>query len=393
MIVIILIILSSLLYAGAFVCAAIDKKNAFNISIWLAWVAFLSQGAALAIRQIECGTVFATSYDLLETFVFAFVACVLFCRSFLGIKFLEFFSMLPISILTILPVFCPVFADALSDRAVSKIGSEAATMHGILAAFSYAAMGVLIAAILVKFWMFYFNRKIAKRINSASIAATATDSLSDVIATAVVLVALIAGQYTDCPIDGIAGIIVAIFIFKSGWGAVKATQAPLLGRPMSKELADAIDKLALEHENILGIHDLIYHDYGPGRAIVSFHAEVPADGNLMETHELIDHVEREIRDKFGIEAVIHMDPIVVDGDTEEVRELVEGVVKAIHPDATVHDLRIANWDKIRNVYFDAIVPYGMAITDAEISEKIKAAISEKSGLNAVVHIEHPFIES
>ncbi len=142
MIVIILIILSSLLYAGAFVCAAIDKKNAFNISIWLAWVAFLSQGAALAIRQIECGTVFATSYDLLETFVFAFVACVLFCRSFLGIKFLEFFSMLPISILTILPVFCPVFADALSDRAVSKIGSEAATMHGILAAFSYAAMGM-----------------------------------------------------------------------------------------------------------------------------------------------------------------------------------------------------------------------------------------------------------
>lgn len=260
-------------------------------------------------------------------------------------------------------------------------------------AFSYAAMGVLIAAILVKFWMFYFNRKIAKRINSASIAATATDSLSDVIATSVVLAALIAGQYTDWPIDGIAGIIVAIFIFKSGWGAVKATQAPLLGRPMSKELADAIDKLALEHEDILGIHDLIYHDYGPGRAIVSFHAEVPADGNLMETHELIDHVEREIRDKFGIEAVIHMDPIVVDGDTEEVRELVEGVVKAIHPDATVHDLRIANWDKIRNVYFDAIFPYGMAMTDAEISEKIKAAISEKSGLTAVVHIEHPFIES
>lgn len=150
--------------------------------------------------------------------------------------------------------------------------------------FSYAAMGVLIAAILVKVWLFWFNRKIAKRINSASIAATATDSLSDVIATTVVLAALIGGQYTDFPIDGVAGIIVALFIFKSGWGAVKSTQAPLLGRPMSKELADEIDKLALEHENILGIHDLIYHDYGPGRAIVSFHAEVPADGNLMETH-------------------------------------------------------------------------------------------------------------
>lgn len=261
------------------------------------------------------------------------------------------------------------------------------------AEFSYAAMGVLIAAILVKFWLFYFNRKIAKRINSPSIAATASDSISDVIATGVVLAALIAGQYTTFPIDGVAGVIVAIFIFKAGWGAVKTTQAPLLGRPMSKELADAIDKLALEHENILGIHDLIYHDYGPGRAIVSFHAEVPADGNLMETHEMIDHVEREIREKFGIEAVIHMDPIVVDGDTEEMRTLVENVVKSIHPDASIHDLRIAEWDKIHNVYFDVIVPYGLDISDEEIENRIKEQIKEKSGFNAVMHVEHPFIES
>ncbi|MFR1631922.1 MAG: cation diffusion facilitator family transporter [Oscillospiraceae bacterium] len=261
------------------------------------------------------------------------------------------------------------------------------------AEFSYAAMGVLIAAILVKFWLFYFNRKIAKRINSPSIAATASDSISDVIATGVVLVALIAGQYTTFPIDGVAGVIVAIFIFKAGWGAVKTTQAPLLGRPMSKELADAIDKLALEHENILGIHDLIYHDYGPGRAIVSFHAEVPADGNLMETHEMIDHVEREIREKFGIEAVIHMDPIVVDGDTEEMRTLVESVIKSIHPDASIHDLRIAEWDKIHNVYFDVIVPYGLDISDEEIENRVKEQIKEKSGFNAVMHVEHPFIES
>lgn len=261
------------------------------------------------------------------------------------------------------------------------------------AEFSYAAMGVLIAAILVKFWLFYFNRKIAKRINSPSIAATASDSISDVIATGVVLVALIAGQYTTFPIDGVAGVIVAIFIFKAGWGAVKTTQAPLLGRPMSKELADAIDKLALEHENILGIHDLIYHDYGPGRAIVSFHAEVPADGNLMETHEMIDHVEREIREKFGIEAVIHMDPIVVDGDTEEMRTLVESVIKSIHPDASIHDLRIAEWNKIHNVYFDVIVPYGLDISDEEIENRVKEQIKEKSGFNAVMHVEHPFIES
>lgn len=261
------------------------------------------------------------------------------------------------------------------------------------AEFSYAAMGVLIAAILVKLWMFYFNRKIAKRINSPSLKATATDSLSDVIATSVVLIALIVGQYTDLPIDGIAGLIVALFIFKAGWGAVKSTQAPLLGRPMSKELADAIDKLALEHDDILGIHDLVYHDYGPGRAIVTFHAEVPADGNLMDTHALIDHIEREIGEKFGIEAVIHMDPIVVDGDTEEMRTLVEGVVKGINPDATIHDLRIAEWDKIHNVYFDVIMPYGMELSDEQIAEKIKDEIKQKSGFTAIVHVEHPYIES
>lgn len=259
--------------------------------------------------------------------------------------------------------------------------------------FSYAAMGVLIAAILIKVWLFYFNRKIAKRINSPSITATATDSLSDVVATGVVLAALIAGQYTDFPIDGVAGVIVAIFIFKSGWGAVKSTQAPLLGRPMSKELADAIDKLALEHEDILGIHDLVYHDYGPGRAIVTFHAEVPANGDLTQTHETIDHVEREIREKFGIEAVIHMDPIVVDGDTEEMRTLIEGIVKEIAPEATIHDLRIAEWDKIRNVYFDVILPYGIADTDEAAAEKIRQAVKQRSGFNAVIHIDHPFIES
>lgn len=259
--------------------------------------------------------------------------------------------------------------------------------------FSYAAAGVLIAAILIKVWLFYFNRKIAKRINSPSIAATATDSLSDVVATGVVLAALIAGQYTDFPIDGVAGVIVAIFIFKSGWGAVKATQAPLLGRPMSRELADAIDKLALEHEDILGIHDLVYHDYGPGRAIVTFHAEVPADGDLTQTHEMIDHVEREIREKYGIEAVIHMDPIVVDGDTEEMRTLIEGIVKEIAPEATIHDLRIAEWDKIRNVYFDVILPYGIADTDEAAAEKIRQAVKQRSGFNAVIHIDHPFIES
>ncbi len=261
-------------------------------------------------------------------------------------------------------------------------------------AFSYAAMGVLIAAILVKLWMFFFNRKIAKRINSASVAATATDSLSDVVATAVVLVALICGQYTDFPIDGVAGIVVALFIFKAGFGAIKSIQAPLLGRPMSKELAESIDRLATEHENILGVHDLIYHDYGPGRAIVSFHAEVPAQSSLIETHAMIDHIEREIQEKFGIEAVIHMDPVTEDDQTQALKQFIDAAAKDINADITIHDLQTDEKDGKKNVYFDMIVPYGLKLSDGEIEDEMRAKLLKRDGrINAVIRVEHPFIES
>ncbi len=258
--------------------------------------------------------------------------------------------------------------------------------------FSWWTTGILGAAIVIKLWMFYFNRKIAKRIDSPSIAATAADSLSDTAATAVVIIAAVCGQYTDFPVDGAAGLLVALFILKTGIGALKLTQAPLLGRPISRELADKIDALAKEHENILGVHDLIYHDYGHGRAIVSFHVEVPQDSNLVEIHAMIDHIEREIDEKFGIEAVIHMDPVCPDAICDEIRSIAEQAAMSIDPSATIHDLQVESGTDGRKAYFDIVIPFGLKLSDDEAKERARTFMAE-NGIEAQINIDHPLIES
>ncbi len=257
--------------------------------------------------------------------------------------------------------------------------------------FSWLTAGILIAAIAVKLWMFYFNRKVAKRIDSQSIKATATDSLSDTVATAVVLAATICGQYTDFPVDGVAGLAVALFILKAGISALKETQAPLLGRPMSRELAQKIDSLAMEHPDILGVHDLVYHDYGPGKAIVSFHVEVPANSDLVTIHSMIDHIEREIDEKFGIEAVIHMDPVCSGCICGEMRELAESAAKSVDPSATIHDLQVENSAQGTKVYFDMVIPFGLDITDEQAARKAEDFIKER-GIDAEIRVDHPLID-
>ena len=291
---------------------------------------------------------------------------------------LEYISGLIISVVIIF------MAVELGRSSVEKIISPEA------AQFSWLTAGILIAAIAVKLWMFYFNRKIARRIDSDSIRATAADSLSDVVATAVVLAALICGQYTNFPVDGVAGLLVALFILRQGIEAMKATQAPLLGRPISRELAEEIDRLALEHENILGVHDLIYHDYGPGRALVSFHVEVPADSNIVTIHSMIDHIEREIKEKFGIEAVIHMDPACEGGACGMAMGVALRAAKSIDSSATIHDLQIDGGSG--KVYFDAVIPFGLETSDEEAAGAIEKYMAE-NGFEACVHIDHPLIES
>ena len=194
---------------------------------------------------------------------------------------------------------------------------------------SLLALVILAAAILIKLWIFVFNRALGRAIDSQAMAATAADALSDMASTGAVLLSAVIGQWTRLPIDGAAGLLVAVLILKTGWEAAQATLAPLLGRPMDPELAADIDRIVLDHDKILGIHDLVYHDYGPGRAMMSFHAEVPADENLLEVHDIIDHIERELKARHGIDTVIHMDPVVCDARTTKLRSQVEQVIHCL----------------------------------------------------------------
>lgn len=260
-------------------------------------------------------------------------------------------------------------------------------------AFSWLAVGILTAAIGVKLWMYCFNRKLASMIGSAAMEATAADSLSDAVSTGMVLLATLLGHYSGIQIDGLAGLLVAAFILKTGWESAKDTLDPLLGRPMDPELAQEIDKLALEHPYILGIHDLVYHDYGPGRAMMSFHAEVPAGADLLDVHDMIDHIEREMKAKYQIETVIHMDPVVNDERTCILREQVNHLAQSINPGITVHDFRITAGPRHTNLIFDMVVPYGFHLTDEQVRGEMERLIRQLSQrYYAVIEIDHSYIE-
>ena len=251
---------------------------------------------------------------------------------------------------------------------------------------------VLCAAIAVKLYMAFYNRRIGKRIGSTAMEAAALDSLSDCAATSVVLAASLVERYTGVALDGWGGLLVALFILWSGVQAVKATMDPLLGTPPSAEFVEKIRSLVLSHQPILGVHDLIVHDYGPGRRMISLHAEVPASGELLELHNRIDHVERELRERLGCEAVIHMDPVCTDdGVTQETRKRVEALVRCIDGDITIHDFRVVPRKGHAHVIFDAAVPFDFRLTDQEVEEKIKSAVQVlDSNFQAKVRVERSY---
>ena len=241
--------------------------------------------------------------------------------------------------------------------------------------------------------MYRFNRAVGRAISSQAVEATAADSLSDAAATAVVLAATLIGHFFHLQIDGLAGLLVAAFILKTGWEAAKDTLDPLLGRPMDPELARDIDKLVVSHPNILGIHDLVYHDYGPGRAMMSFHAEVPADADLLEMHDIIDHIERELKEMHHIETVIHMDPVVNDERTAALRAQVEQLAHEIDPVLSIHDLRITAGPRHTNVLFDVMVPYGFRLTDSQVRGELSRGVKGLSDkYTAVIEVDHSYVE-
>ena len=259
--------------------------------------------------------------------------------------------------------------------------------------FSPVSLVILCAAIGVKLWMFWFNRSLGRVIGSAAMEATAADSLSDAASTGVVLLSTLAGHFWNLRVDGLAGLLVAAFILKTGWDAAKDTLDPLLGRPMDPSLAADIDRLVLSHPHILNIHDLVYHDYGPGRAMMSFHVEVPAGCDLLEIHDVVDHIERELKERHHIETVIHVDPVVNDERTLALRDQVTRLTQELDPVLTIHDFRITAGPLHTNLIFDVVVPYGFRLTDQQVLEQLTRSIRALSDhYYPVIQVDHSYID-
>ena len=237
--------------------------------------------------------------------------------------------------------------------------------------FSLVTVVILIASILVKLWMCLFNRNLGRRIGSAAMEATATDSLSDVVATSAVLAGTLVGEFTGVSIDGWVGVVVAIFILRAGWGAAKDTVDPLLGSAPDPVLVKEIQDVVLSHKQVVGMHDLVIHDYGPGRRMCSFHAEVPQNADIMEAHDAIDHIEREIYQKFGVETTAHMDPVATEDEAvNSLREQVRDLVREVNPEMNIHDFRVTRGPQHTNLIFDVVVPHRSKVSDEEIAGEI-----------------------
>ena len=277
----------------------------------------------------------------------------------------------------------------LAKSSVEKI------LHPEDIALSWVSVGILCAAILVKLWMFYFNRTLGRRIDSAAMCATAADSLSDVAATSAVLLGTLVGGFTGVHIDGWVGILVAAFILRAGWGAAKDTLDPLLGQSPDPTLVQSIEKTVLSYDIVTGIHDLIIHDYGPGRSMLSLHAEVPMDADVLAVHDVIDDIERELKEKFHIEAVIHMDPIATkDPLTNELKAKVSDLVRGIDPATTIHDFRMTQGLHHQNLIFDVVVPHRCPLADEEVKARIAALVADLEGgpYFTVVSIDRAYTE-
>lgn len=239
---------------------------------------------------------------------------------------------------------------------------------------------ILVVSICVKVYMFYYNQAVAKKIDSAAMKATAKDSLSDSAATGVVLLAALVGHFTELHIDGYCGLLVALLIFYAGISAAKDTLDPLLGQKPSEEFEQEIEDIVMAHEEVCGIHDLFVHDYGPGRQIISLHAEVSADSNIMHIHDVIDNIENELRLKLGCDATIHMDPIVTnDAHVAEVKQAVIKVIHGLDEDLTIHDFRMVEGPSHTNLIFDIVVPFQFPLSDEELVKEIFAEVQKELG--------------
>ena len=258
---------------------------------------------------------------------------------------------------------------------------------------SALVFGILIASILVKLYMFFYNHSLSKKIESAAMKATSVDSLSDTVATTLVLIATLISKYTGLLLDGWFGILVGLFILYTGGSTLKETIDLLLGQPPKQEFIDEVKEIVLGHSMVHGVHDLIVHDYGPGRVMISLHAEVDVNGDIQDIHEQIDHIEHELQEKLHCSATIHMDPIVTDDkEVLAMKAKVEEMVHFLDESFSMHDFRMVRGSTRTNLIFDVEVPRKTSYTDNEIVNWLKESIHELPGSKyfAVIQIDHEY---
>lgn len=275
----------------------------------------------------------------------------------------------------------------LLKTSIGKIRNPEPVEAGLL------PMAVLVVSICVKLYMSYYNRSVGRKIDSEAMKATAMDSLSDSVATTVVLFSMAASHFTDFNVDGWCGCLVACAVLYAGFSAARDTLNPLLGEPPSKEFVNEVREIVMAHPEIIGIHDLVVHDYGPGRRMISLHGEVSGNSNIFEIHDVIDRIEKELNHKLGCEAVIHMDPIAVDdAEAVELKQMLAEKISEKFPGVTIHDVRVVPGPTHTNLIFDAVVPYGFEMTNDEVKRGIEELVAGTwENYVAVVQAEQSYV--
>lgn len=257
------------------------------------------------------------------------------------------------------------------------------------AAFSWLTVGVLVLSILAKLWLYRFNRSLGRRIDSELMAATAADSLSDVLATTGVLVSAAASPFLGFSLDGYMGVLVAVFILRSGGEIIREAMDKLLGQAPTGELVAEIESYVRSYDGVMDCHDLVVHSYGPGRCFATVHAEVPAGRDIMASHDIIDNIERDIFREKGIHLVIHMDPVVTDDvRVEQLRRLVREVLAEVGTELTFHDFRIVAGPSHTNMIFDISAPFAFPLGDSELCRRMEEKLKERdNSLFAVITVD------
>ncbi len=292
----------------------------------------------------------------------------------------EYIASLIISIIIILMGF------ELGKSSFEKIIAPQAVEYS---AVTFAVLG---ASVLVKLYMFFYNNSVGKKIDSATMRATAMDSISDAVSTGAVLISAVIAMFTNLALDGWMGLVVAVFIMVTGFKSAKETIDSLLGTPPSPEFVKQIEDMALKYDDIIGVHDMIVHNYGPGRTFVSLHAEVPSDGDIVAIHDTVDNAEREIAKELGCLVTIHMDPVDVhDEHTAQLRERVSEIIKQINPDITFHDFRVVSGPTHTNLIFDIVSPMDCGLSDQELADTIADKIHQcNESYFAVINVDKDF---